>query len=62
MDKCYCEHCGYEQLNMIKCPKCGSEDITEVNRVCGYLGYSKVKGRSFMNDGKLAEIKDRVSM
>ena len=62
MDKCYCEHCGYEQLSMNKCPKCGSEDITEVNRVCGYLGYSKVKGRSFMNDGKLAEIKDRVSM
>ena len=62
MDKCYCEHCGYEQLNMTQCPKCGSENITEVNRVCGYLGYSKVKGRSFMNDGKLAEIKDRVSM
>ena len=62
MDKCYCEHCGYEQLNMTKCPKCESEDITEVNRVCGYLGYSKVKGRSFINDGKLAEIRDRVSM
>lgn len=62
MDKCYCEHCGYEQLNMTKCPKCDSEDITEVNRVCGYLGYSKVKGRSFINDGKLAEIRDRVSM
>ncbi len=62
MDKCYCEHCGYEQLNMSTCPKCGSTDITEVNRVCGYLGYSKVKGRSFMNDGKLAEIRDRVSM
>ena len=62
MDKCYCEDCGYEQLDMTKCPKCGSENITEVNRVCGYLGYSKVKGRSFMNDGKLAEVKDRVSM
>lgn len=62
MDKCYCEHCGYEQLSMTVCPKCGSEDITEVNRVCGYLGYSKVKGRSFINDGKLAEIRDRVSM
>lgn len=62
MDKCYCEHCGYEQLNMTHCPKCGSDDITEVNRVCGYLGYSKVKGRSFINDGKLAEIRDRVSM
>ena len=62
MEKCYCEDCGYEQLDMKTCPKCGSENITEVNRVCGYLGYSRVHGRSFMNDGKLAEIKDRKSM
>lgn len=62
MEKCYCEDCGYEQLDMKACPKCGSENITEVNRVCGYLGYSRVHGRSFMNDGKLAEIKDRKSM
>ena len=62
MEKCYCEDCGYEQIDMKVCPKCGSTNITEVNRVCGYLGYSRVHGRSFMNDGKLAEIKDRKSM
>jgi anaerobic ribonucleoside-triphosphate reductase len=62
MDKCYCEDCGHEELDMKVCPKCGSKNITEINRVCGYLGYSKIKGDSRMNDAKLAEIADRVSM
>ena len=62
MDKCYCEDCGHEELDMQICPKCGSKNITEINRVCGYLGYSKIKGDSRMNDAKLAEIADRVSM
>ena len=39
-----------------------TNDITTINRVCGYLGYSRVDGTSKMNDAKLAEIKDRKSM
>lgn len=62
LDKCSCEDCGYEQLEMKVCPKCGSKNITEINRVCGYLGYTKIKGDSRMNDAKVAEIADRVSM
>lgn len=62
LDKCSCEDCGYEQLEMKVCPKCGSRNITEINRVCGYLGYTKIKGDSRMNDAKVAEIADRISM
>ena len=62
LDKCYCEDCGHEELEMKICPKCGSKNITEINRVCGYLGFSKIKGDTRMNDAKLAEIADRVSM
>lgn len=42
------------------CPHCGSTDVTSVNRTCGYLSYSKIKGESRYNEGKKAEIKDRV--
>lgn len=58
----YCEDCGYEQLDMDKCPKCGSEMITKIDRMNGYLGYTRVHGKTRYNDAKNAEIKDRVSM
>ena len=45
-----------------KCPKCGSEDITRIERMNGYLGYSRVNGRTMYADHKLEEFKDRVSM
>lgn len=57
----YCEECGYEELDMNECPKCGSKNITSINRVCGYLGFSRVKGDTRFNEGKLAEVRDRVS-
>lgn len=58
----YCEDCGHQELKASKCSKCGSENITRIDRNCGYLSYTQVKGRSMMNDGKLAEIADRKSM
>lgn len=42
------------------CPKCGSDNITEVDRVCGYLSYKKIKGKTRFNPGKLQETDHRV--
>lgn len=58
----YCNDCGYEQLDMDVCPKCGSKDLTKIDRMNGYLSYSRVRGESRLNDAKMEEIKDRVSM
>lgn len=54
-----CQDCGTQGEFSI-CPKCGSLNITSVNRCCGYLSFSKVNGDSRYNEGKKAEIKDRV--
>lgn len=58
----YCEKCGHQFIDSDVCPKCGSEDITRIERMNGYLGYSRVNGRTMYADHKLAEFKDRVSM
>lgn len=62
LDLCYCEDCGYEQVEMETCPRCGSSMITQIDRMNGYLGYSRIKGSTRYNEAKNAEIKDRVSM
>lgn len=58
----YCEKCGHQFIDSDTCPKCGSEEITRIERMNGYLGYSRVNGRTMYNDVKLAEFKDRKSM
>lgn len=59
---CYCEDCGYQQVEMDVCPKCGSKMITKIDRMNGYLGFTRVHGETRYNDAKNAEIKERVSM
>lgn len=58
----YCDDCGHEELNMDVCPVCGSKNLTKIDRMNGYLSFSRVKGESRLNDAKMAEIKDRKSM
>ena len=58
----YCDDCGHQELNMDVCPKCGSKNLTKIDRMNGYLSYSRVKGDSRLADHKMEEIKDRVSM
>ena len=58
----YCDDCGHEQLDMDVCPVCGSRNLTKIDRMNGYLAYSRVHGDTRLNAGKMAEIADRISM
>jgi ribonucleoside-triphosphate reductase len=58
----YCEDCGYQELSMEVCPKCGSHNLTKIERMNGYLSYSRVNGDTRLNEAKMAEIKERKSM
>ena len=62
MTLCYCEKCGHQELAMDVCPICGSTNITILDRICGYLGYTRVKGDTRVSKHKLQEIKERKSM
>lgn len=62
----YCQACGYDgEIQIVEddgklvweCPNCGNRDERKMNvarRVCGYLG------TNFFNQGRTAEIADRV--
>jgi anaerobic ribonucleoside-triphosphate reductase len=62
----YCQECGYDgEIRIVEddgklvweCPRCGNRDQRKMNvcrRVCGYLG------TQFFNQGRTAEIADRV--
>ena len=58
----YCDDCGHQELSMDVCPKCGSKNLTKIDRMNGYLSYSRVNGDTRLNEAKMEEIKDRVSM
>jgi len=58
----YCDDCGHQELSMDVCPKCGSRNLTKIDRMNGYLSYSRVNGDTRLNEAKMEEIKDRVSM
>ena len=58
----YCDDCGHEELEMDVCPVCGSKNLTKIDRMNGYLSYSRVKGDTRLNDAKMAEIAERKSM
>ena len=62
----YCQKCGYDgEIQIVEedgklvweCPKCSNRDQKTMNvarRTCGYIG------TQFWNQGRTAEIKDRV--
>ena len=58
----YCDDCGHEELEMDVCPVCGSKNLTKIDRMNGYLAYSRVHGDTRLNAAKMAEIADRKSM
>lgn len=58
----YCDDCGYQELEMDVCPRCGSKNLTKIDRMNGYLSYSRVHGDTRLNDAKMAEIAERKSM
>ncbi|MCD8158453.1 MAG: anaerobic ribonucleoside-triphosphate reductase [Clostridiales bacterium] len=58
----YCDDCGHQELDMDVCPKCGSSNLTKIDRMNGYLSYSRVHGDTRLNSAKMAEIAERKSM
>ena len=58
----YCDDCGHQELETDVCPKCGSKNLTKIDRMNGYLSYSRVHGDTRLNSAKMAEIAERVSM
>lgn len=76
---CFCDDCGYSAIEMgKKCPKCGGYHITQIDRMNGYLAFTRVGSDTRVEedeDGnktlvihsrysphKIKEISERISM
>ena len=58
----YCDDCGHEELEM-DVSGLRKQQSAKINRMNGYLSYSRVKGDTRLNDANaMAEIADRKSM
>ena len=55
-----CQNMVSDQADV--CPKCGSHNLTKIDRMNGYLSYSRVHGDTRLNAAKMAEIAERKSM
>ena len=53
-----CEDCGYQGNMPGKCPKCGSDNISRLRRVTGYLTGDYTTA---FNHGKQVETEQRVT-
>lgn len=63
MELNFCNECGHQWVDGDICPKCGTDNIVQIQRMNGYLGYSKIgKDKSYFHEGKMVEFKDRISM
>ena len=62
MSLAYCEDCGHQELEMDECHKCGSKNLTKIDRMNGDLSYSRIHQDTRLNSAKMAEIAERVSM
>ena len=63
----YCNDCGHSWQNTEKghpkqCAVCQSESLTMIERMCGYIAFTRIHGDTRLNEAKMAEIGDRVSM
>ena len=44
------------------CPVCGSKNLTKIDRMNGYLSYSRVHGDTRLNEAKMAEIAEHINL
>lgn len=63
----YCDNCGFQWNNRKNgrpqiCPRCKKKEMTLIDRMCGYIAFTRVHGQSRLNDAKMAEIKERICM